>query len=97
MPSKNEFIQDFKRLQRDLDERIREIEEAIKAGKINSDNDVINELNALKTNKFKIKEYLETLLTTGENRWTEIRKDLEDQIKDAQQALEQTKKSINNG
>ena len=97
MQSKNGFIQEFKRLQRDISERIRIIEEAVNSGKASSDDeDVINELNALKQSEFRIKEYQETLLTSEDNSWQEIVDDLQKEVKKAQQLLEQDKKSIKN-
>lgn len=97
MQSKSGFEQEFKRLQRDLKDRIREIEEAINAGKASpKDTDVIDELNALKRSDFKIKEFLETLTVTGNKRWKEIEEDMQEEIKKAQQLLEQEIKSIKN-
>ena len=97
MQSKNGFVQEFKRLQRDISERIRIIEEAVNSGKASSDDeDVINELNALKQSEFRIKEYQETLLTSEDNSWQEIVDDLQKEVKKAQQLLEQDKKSIKN-
>lgn len=88
MPSKSDFIQEFKHLTNALDHRIREIEEAIKAGKLSADNEVITELNTLKQNKFRIKEFLETLISTGTERWKEIKGDLEQQIKNTHHVLD---------
>ena len=97
MQSKSGFIQEFKRLQRDINERIREMEEAINSGKISSqEEEVINELNALKQSDFRIKSFLETLSVSDDNRWQEIEEDLHDEVKKAQRLLEQDIKSIKN-